>query len=193
MIPTTAPVTRRFETSGSLFSSRGIMLGPARTSLFSLFAIVSLLALPLSAEAECSVDQAQIKLALAPESLSIRNELFSRLCERSKGDLVDVTDPTLKGRLTEPQGIVFLDNRSGNPGELNGSLLLAFMVDLDGRLYDTTVIVNSGNQKLDEQTLKIWPYYRYKTPAKLDGRPVRILMYFKFKATNNPRDVPPRR
>lgn len=169
------------------------MLGPARTSLFSLFAIVSLLALPLSAEAECSVDQAQIKLALAPESLSIRNELFARLCERSKGDLVDVTDPTLKGRLTEPQGIVFLDNRSGNPGELNGSLLLAFMVDLDGRLYDTTVIVNSGNQKLDEQTLKIWPYYRYKTPAKLDGRPVRILMYFKFKATNNPRDVPPRR
>jgi TonB family protein len=155
--------------------------------------MVSLLALPLSVEAECSVDQAQIKLALAPEALSIRNALFSRLCESSKGDLVDVTDPTLAGRLTKPQDIVFLDNRSGNPGELNGSLLLAFMVDLDGRLHDTTVIVSSGNPKLDEQTLKVWPDYRYKTPAKLDGRPVRILMYFKFKATTNPRDLPPHR
>ena len=169
------------------------MLSPVRTSLFRLFAIVLPLALPLRAGAECSTDQARIKLALAPEPLSIRNELFSRLCESSRGELVDITDPTLAGRLTKPEDIVFLENRSGNPGEFTGDLLLAFMVDLDGRLHDTTVIVSSGNPKLDEQTLKIWPYYRYKTPAKLDGRPVRILMYFKFKATTNPRDIPPHR
>jgi len=166
------------------------MLSSARKSLFRLFAIVLPLALPLRAGAECSTDQARIKLALAPESLSIRNELFSRLCESSNGELVDITDTTLAGRLTEPKDIAFLDDRSGNPGELTGNLLLAFMVDLDGRLHDTTIIVGSGNKKLDEQTLKIWPYYRYKTPAKLDGRPVRILMYFKFKATTNPRDLP---
>jgi hypothetical protein len=162
---------------------------PIRTFSWRLVAIVSLLALPLSAEAECSVDRAQIKLALAPEALSIRNELFSRLCERSKGDLVDVTDPTLAGRLTQPKDIVVLEHRSGNPAELNGNLLLAFMVDLDGTLHDTTIIVGSGNPKLDEQTLKVWPDYRYKTPAKLDGRPIRLLMYFKFKATTDPRDL----
>jgi TonB family protein len=150
------------------------------------------LALPLPAAAECSPDQAQIKLALAPESLSIRNELFLRLCERSNGELVDVTDPTVAGRLTQPKDIVLL-NRSGNPRELNGNLLLAFMVDLDGTVHDTTIIVGSGNKQLDEQTLGLWPFYRFKTPAKLDGQPVRILMYFRFKATNNPRDVPPRR
>ena len=165
------------------------MRSAAQTSLFCLLAIVLPFTRPLLAGAECNPDQAQIKLALAPESLAIRNELFTRHCVRSYGDLVDITDPTLAGRLTKPQDIVFLDNRSGNPGELNGNLLLAFLVDLDGRLHDTTVIVSSGNPKLDEQTLKIWPYYRYKTPAKLDGRPVRILMYFKFKATTAPRNV----
>jgi len=169
------------------------MPSSARASLFPLLAMVLPLALPLAAAAECSPDQAQIKLALTPQSLSIRNELFSRLCERSNGELVDVTDPTVAGRLTKPKDIVFLNNRSGNPRELNGNLLLAFMVDLDGTLHDTTIIVGSGNKLLDEQTLELWPFYRYKTPAKLDGQPVRILMYYRFKATNNPRDVPPGR
>jgi len=167
------------------------MLSSDRSLLFYLFAISLLLALPWPSQADCSLDRAQIKLALAPEGLAVRNALFTRLCEGANGELVDMTDPTLADRLTKPQNIVILHNRSGNPGELNGDLLLAFMVDLDGTLHDTTVIVSSGNPKLDEQTLKIWPYYRYKTPAKLDGRPVRLLMYFKFKATNNPRDLPP--
>jgi len=169
------------------------MPSSSRTSLFALFAMALPLALPLQAAAACSPDQAQIKLALTPQSLSIRNELFSRLCERSNGELVDVTDPTVAGRLTQPKDTVLLNNRSGNPGELNGNLLLAFMVDLDGTLHDTTIIVGSGNKQLDEQTLGLWPFFRYKTPAKLDGRPVRILMYFRFKATNNPRDVPAHR
>ena len=169
------------------------MPSSARASLFSVFAMALPMALPLPAAAACSPDQAQIKLALAPESLSIRNELFLRLCERSNGGLVDVTDPTVAGRLAKPKDIVFLNNRSGNPRELKGNLLLAFMVDLDGTLHDTTIIVGSGNKQIDEQTLELWPFYRYKTPAKLDGQPVRVLMYFRFKATNNPRDVPPRR
>src|SRR5689334_18999844 len=113
--------------------SRGIMLSPARMFIFRLFAIVVPLALPLHAKSECSTDQAQIKLALAPEPLSVRNALFSRLCASSNGELVDITDPALAGRLTKPQDIIFLHERSGNPGELNGDLLLAFMVDLDGR------------------------------------------------------------
>src|SRR5215813_11384028 len=128
------------------------MLSPNRTSIFCLLAIVAPLVLPPPAKGECSTDLAQIKLALAPEPLSIRNALFSRLCESSGGELVDITDSTLGGRLTKPQDIIFLDERSGNPGELNGDLLLAFMVDLDGRLRDTTIIVGSGNKELDEQT-----------------------------------------
>jgi len=169
------------------------MLSSNRSLLFHLFAMILLLALPLSSQADCSSDQAQIKVALAPEPLAIRNALFTRLCEGAKGELVDITDPRLAGRLTPPKDVVLLDNHSGNPGELNGNLLLAFMVDLDGTLHDTTIIVSSGNPKLDEQTLKVWPYYRYKTPAMQDGRPVRVLMYFKFKATNNPHELRPHR
>jgi len=56
--------------------------------------------LPLHAYGDCANDSAQIKLALSPEALSIRNVLFSQLC--GNGDLFDITDPTLSGRLADP-------------------------------------------------------------------------------------------
>jgi TonB family protein len=171
------PDQRAIDLDQDVMTIRMISLGSA------LFILA--LVLPLCARGDCSHDAAQIKLALPPEALSIRNALFSRLCERSNGELLDITDPTVAGRLTAPSGMTFISDRSGNPGEFRGNLVLAFLVDLDGTFRDTTIIISSGNKKLDEQTLKTWPCCKYKTPAMLDGRPVRVLMYFKFKATNS--------
>jgi hypothetical protein len=127
------------------------MQSRSQASMFRLFALIVALVLPLCARSECSSDPAQIKLALPPEALSIRNALFSRLCEGSNGQLVDITDQTLAGRLTPPRDIIFLSDRSGNPGELRDDLVFAFLVDLDGSLRDTTIIISSGNKKLDER------------------------------------------
>ena len=137
--------------------------------------------LPPRAYGDCANDSAQIKLALPPEALSIRNVLFSQLC--GNGELFDITDPTLAGRLAEPRDIV--PPAMWDPRGIRGNLLLAFAVELNGSVNKVTVLVSSGNKELDERAVESWRTARYRAPAKLDGRPVRALMYFKFKAIVN--------
>jgi TonB family protein len=144
-----------------------------------LFILILCAALPLRAYGDCANDSAQIKLALAPESLSTRAELFSQLCRNA--ELYDMTDPTLVGRLAEPRPI-FPEHFEFDPKSIRGNLLLAYVVELNGLVRHITVLVSSGDTRLDEQAVRTWSTVRYKGPAKLDGRPVRLLMYFKFKA-----------
>ena len=52
--------------------------------MYRLFILILCASLPLRAYGDCANDSAQIKLALPPEALSIRNVLFSQL-PRSDG------------------------------------------------------------------------------------------------------------
>jgi TonB family protein len=135
----------------------------------------------LRAYGDCANDSAQIKLALPPEALSIRNVLFTQLC--GNGELFDITDQTLAGRLAEPRDIV--PPAMWDPRGIRGQLLLAFAVELSGSVHQVTVLVSSGNQEFDERAVGSWRTAKFRTPAKLDGRPVRALMYFRFKAIVN--------
>jgi TonB family protein len=135
--------------------------------------------LPLRGYGECASDPARIKLALPPEALAIRNALFSQLCADGSGELVDVTDPTLAGRLDPPGGLE-LSNRDPNTKGLRGTVLLAFLVDVDGSLHQITVLESSGYPQLDNDAVRYFGYLRFKRAAKLDGKPVRALTYFKM-------------
>ena len=139
--------------------------------------------LPLRAYGDCANDSAQIKLALPPEALSIRNVLFAQLC--GNGELFDITDPTLAGRLAGPRDIV--PPAMWDPRGMRGKLLVAFAVETNGSVHHVTVIESSGNREIDALAVESWRTARYRTPAKLDGRPVRALMYFRFKAIVNGR------
>jgi TonB family protein len=70
-------------------------------------------------------------------------------------------------------------------GGVRGNLLLAFAVELSGSVHQVTVLVSSGDREFDERTVGSWRTAKFRTPAKLDGRPVRVLMYFRFKAIVN--------
>src|SRR3569833_3360991 len=61
------------------------------------------LALTVRAHADCENDSAQIRLALTPEALAVRDALHSQLC--TSGEVYDLTDPGMKERLTEPRDI----------------------------------------------------------------------------------------
>jgi hypothetical protein len=126
---------------------------------------------PLCASGECGPDNAQIKLGLSPEALAVRNALLSQLCPDGKGTIVDITDTTLTGRFTPPRHMN-LSARDFNPDGLMGHLILMFVVDVDGSIKQPTILVSSGNKRLDEQTLKSWPDLGFKEPGKLDGHSV---------------------
>jgi len=139
------------------------------------------LALTVRAHADCENDSAQIRLALTPEALAVRDALHSQLC--TSGEVYDLTDPGMKERLTEPrdiQGFSVVDADG-----IRGNLLLAFAVDPSGSIQQITVLVSSGQKKLDAKAVAFWSKIRFKTPSKLDGQPVRILTYFRFKSIVN--------
>ena len=147
-----------------------------------LFLLLLCVAVPWYAHANCANDTAQIKLALPPDSLAIRNALFAKLCE--SGDLLDDTDPDLAGKLTHPRDFVMAGGGLDSEG-VRGKGLFAFEVDREGSIHKVTVITSTGNAGLDKRTVRFWESSRYKTPAKLNGSPVRLLMYFKFKSIVN--------
>jgi len=60
--------------------------------------------------------------------------------------------------------------------------LWAYLVDRDGSVHKVTVIMSTGDAGLDKRVVRYWEPSGYKTPAKLNGSPVRVLMYFKFKS-----------
>ena len=153
--------------------------------MFRLFIVMLGVLTPLCASGECGPDNAQIKLGLSPEALAVRSALLSQLCADGKGIVVDITDTTLAGRFTPPRQMTIADRSDLNPSSSIGHLILMFLVDVDGSVKKPTVLVSSGDKTLDEQTVKVWPYHSFKQPGKLDGHPVRVLSYFKFRTKVN--------
>jgi len=151
--------------------------------MYRLFILILCASLPLRAYGDCATDSARIKLALPPEALSIRNALFSQLCK--KGELFDITDPTLAGRLAGPRDIA--PPAGWDPRGMQGELLMEFAVEVNGSVHHVTVLMSSGNREIDARAVESWRTAGYRTPAKLDGRPVRALMYFRFRAIVNGR------
>jgi TonB family protein len=140
--------------------------------------------LPLCAAAECTIDPARSRMAVAlpPEALAIRNKLFLEICEKDGGDLVDVTDPTLGGRLEQPKHVQMPPGPSVTP-QHKGIVFLAYLVEVDGSVRQVTVLESSGYKELDEAAVQTWSQGKFTVPAKLDGRPVRVLSYTKMPFT----------
>ena len=143
----------------------------------------------LAAHAECTVDpsRSRMALALSAEALAIRNRLFLAICATDGGELVDVTDPTLGTRLEQPRHVSMPPGPSPNPGpgesQHTGTVLLAYLIDLDGSVRQVTVLEGSGHKELDEAAVETWSHGKFAAPAKLDGRPVRALSYTKMPFT----------
>jgi TonB family protein len=141
--------------------------------------------LPVRANAECTIDPARMNFSLSSESLAIRNTMFLQLCASAGGELVDITDPTLVGRLEWNPRSLSLPHGDYYPTDAKrrgwqGTVVLAILVDVDGSVYQPTVLVSSGHRVLDQAALEFWGKVKFTSPARLDGRPVRALVYRKM-------------
>jgi protein TonB len=68
---------------------------------------------------------------------------------------------------------------------LQGTVVLAFVVERDGSIQHVAVIESSGYAVLDEAAAGWIEKGGFHSPATLDGQPVRELLYFpvQFKLT----------
>ena len=152
---------------------------------FCAYLLFAALPICVAASADCNIDPARVGKNLSPSALAVRNTLFVKLCSITGGSVVDITDPTLRGRLLPPNDLQAPpkkdmgryytedDRRSGRQGRV----LLAMLVETDGSTHEVTVLSSSRYSPFDAGASKLWKDSRFNTPAKLDGQPVPALIY----------------
>jgi TonB family protein len=129
----------------------------------------------------CAVRTLHNDFGLSTEKVTISGALFTELCTRSNGALVNGDDAQLEGRFVRPVGPNRILIQTTRPIEIiKGKVIVAFIVEKDLTVSWVSVLESSGNKKLDAQAYYFFKGLRYKEPAKLDGVPVRAYLTSKY-------------
>jgi TonB family protein len=144
--------------------------------------VVALGALPGLVLADCSIDPNHFVFPYSKTALAARNAFFDSVCSASNGELIDLTDPTLKGRIEKPSKPVRVGNEDLYPVQARrmryrGTPVVAYVLEPSGMVGDVVVIESSGFDVLDQAAITTMRHWRWSIPAKLDGKPVRALIY----------------
>jgi hypothetical protein len=113
------------------------------------------------------------------EQSALSEAVFMRLCEQLKGALVNAHNPRIyPQRLTLPDKMI-----AGSPTDFisNGAMihgrwkvLVAYIVEADGRVTWATTLKTSGLRGVDFAATQWLRSTTYGSPARLDHTPVRM-------------------
>jgi len=144
--------------------------------------------------AACEIEPGHSLPKLSTAAARVRDAFYIAECARAGGTLIDSTDPTLKGRLQPPHGMILPKRRAefalfGGIGIHYGSqpnldelppVILAFVLDARSSVQNVMVLEGSGNKRYDAAVVEFLRHVRWKTPATLDGTPIPVLAYFRY-------------
>jgi len=151
--------------------------------------LLSILAYPVTASADCPSLQNPAELHFSD---AVR-EFYDDMCRDSDVPLVFALDPDVKERLKPPSGGRRLTEDDIYPDRarqlrFEGSVVVAFVVELDGTVKHSKVMQSSGHRVLDTAEWMYWQQYKFDRPGQLDGAPARVFilerMNFKLKGGN---------
>lgn len=136
-----------------------------------------------AARADCSVDPSRYHLNYSDQTLAARNSFFLSICGDGEKSVIDLTDPTLKSRIGNPargssskKGPYYPDIAKRRNHQ--GKTIIAYVVETTGDVESTAVISSSGYDELDDAATDVVKHIHWETPGSLDGRPVRVILYF---------------
>jgi TonB family protein len=145
-----------------------------------LLGIVLTCAAPRVGHAGCTLKPDDSDFNFSAAALEARDSFFASVCDESFAELVMFPDPRLKERLSPPSqrrplvaGSLYPDP-AGRLG-LEGSPVVAYVVEADGVVKHAIVIQSGGHQALDEAAVDYSKQFRFDAPGTLDGLPVRVL------------------
>jgi TonB family protein len=154
-----------------------------KTSTRSHFLLALLTVVSLSARAneECSVTTSEAPFPYSESALAARNAFLAPICGGANGDIYLPWDPRIKDRFERAsQGYSSHDQLYPDKAKrqgLQGRVVVAAVVEADGSIQRTVVMESSGHTVLDEAAM-IWIRKGgFRSPARLDGQPVRIMLY----------------
>jgi TonB family protein len=148
--------------------------------------VLLMLGWPLAATADCpsSPDPSD------PHFNDALREFSADMCRESDAPLIFGLDPSMKPRLQMPSAGHRLTASDIYPYDgrrlsFEGSPIVAFVVELDGSVQHSRVVVSSGHRVLDAAEWAYWKQYKFDSPGQFDGAPARVLvlerMDFKLK------------
>jgi outer membrane biosynthesis protein TonB len=144
-------------------------------------------AAPANSPEPCVIDTARasprIRATYTPQAWATRNDLFLRACHESNGAFIDVNDPTLGKRLVRPDGVTADHSDDHYPPAANrahesGWIDVIFIVEIDGTVSNITPV--QGAEVFLEAAVAVAKTAKYRSPAYLDGMPIRSLAYWRL-------------
>jgi TonB family protein len=166
-----------------------------RDMVFSIALAVVVVLASVSARAneECSVVTSEAHFPYSEVGLAARNAFLAQICGGANGDIYLPWDARIKDRFERAsKGHSSHDQLypdTARRQNLQGKVVVAVVVERDGSIQHTAVIESSGYAVLDEAAMTWIKKGDFDSPAKLDGQPVRILIYLpiEFKLTTLPK------
>src|ERR1700733_3624885 len=159
---------------------------PTTAGRWLLACLLSILGFRTAASADCPTPQIPSDVHVSD---AVR-EFYEDSCRDSEAPLAFVLDPSVKTRLQMPSSGGRLTEDDIYPDKarhlsFEGSVVVAFVVELDGTIQHSKIVQSSGHQSLDAAEWMYWKQYKFDGPGQLDGAPARILvlerMNFKLK------------
>lgn len=157
--------------------------------------LLSILGCPINSLADCP---SPLKPSEIPSSDLVR-EFYADMCRESDAPLVFAGDPGVKSRLQKPSGGHRLTEDDIYPDRarhlgFEGPVAVAFVVEVDGTIQHSKIVLSSGHQLLDTAEWMYWKQYKFDRPGQLDGVPARVLvverMNFKLKGKRGVSPLP---
>jgi TonB family protein len=148
-----------------------------------LVGVALLCAAPRLGYAGCSLKPYDLGFSFSDAALEFRDAFFASLCDQSFFELVMLPDPRLKERITAPAGRRQLVKQSfpeqaGRLG-LEGTAVVAYVVETDGSVNHAITIESSGHKMLDDAAVAQTKTIHFDSPGTLDGLPVRVMLTHK--------------
>jgi TonB family protein len=173
---------------------RGVNRG-ARASVWIpqrfVWFLLAPLCLPLVAAADCTVPSDNTGFRYSLSARETRDDLYEDVCRESNVPLIIASDPKMKSRFRAPSKGHRLVSGDIYPEKarrlsFEGSVVVAFVVEVDGSIRRARVIQSSGHKELDYAATAFYKQYQFDVPGKFDGAPARVLyeqqINFKLKA-----------
>jgi TonB family protein len=129
--------------------------------------------------AQCEPSGNLEPLPLSKEKLAIRDALYTELCRRGGGNLVDGDDAALQPRLQVPKrrGTQIFDADADTSRLIRLSkapVVLAYIVEATGDVSWVSVLESSGDKTLDSLAFSVTKGASFGKGIQLDGRPIRM-------------------
>jgi TonB family protein len=141
----------------------------------------------------CSVLTSEARFPYSQSALAARNAFLAAICGGLNCDIYLPWDVRIRDRFERAsQGYSSHDQlypEKAKKQGLVGKVVVAAVVEADGSIQHTVVMESSGHAVLDEAAAVWIKKSGSGSPARLDGQPVRIMLYvpIEFKLTAVPK------